>query len=106
MVAVSADFFTQARCHTTLAYTCKFSQIVDSGEEWKSNICRYRFSRNIADYPIQALCNVSNVLGVQTSHGDTAVSGHINVGLLSQLLSLRGRKASEAKVQGFSDDPQ
>lgn len=40
------------------------------------------------DYLGQALSKVLNVMLIQTSHGDTAVLGHVHVSVLGEVLNL------------------
>ena len=49
-----------------------------------------------------ALREVVDVVGVQASHGNTTISSHVNVCLLSQSLGLRLRETGEAEIQTSS----
>lgn len=55
-----------------------------------------RSSQSTLDDIADVLREVVDVVAIKTSHRDTAVGSHVNVGLLRKSLGLRGGQTSEA----------
>lgn len=81
---------------TTLVQTDNPLSGTEHGEKSKTYLLDIRTALKVSPHSsIYTLRKVFDVTAVQSSHGNTAISGHVYVGLLSQRLRLRRRKSSE-----------